>query len=112
MAYFVWPLAIYGRIVPRPNSTGWLKFHLNQALWFGNFAVLAAFLAMAWPLFVSSLFSNVMVTIWVYALALLVDAALFVLWLVLVLRYSQQARRGELFDIPIVSRITGTAPKK
>ena len=50
---------------------------------------------------------NVTATIWVYVLAMLGDIALFVLWLVLAIRYSQRAARGELFEIPIVSRITG-----
>ena len=112
MAYVVWPLAIYARVVPRPDSTGWLKFHVNQALWFGNIAVAVALVAFAWPLLLSVFVGNVMATIWVYALAMLLDIALFVLWLILAIRYSQQAGRGELFDIPWVARITGTAKPK
>lgn len=112
MAYIVWPLAIYSRFVPRPDSTGWLKFHVNQALWFGNLTVIAALIALSWPLVITALIGNVVATIWLYVLAIVLDGALFVLWLVLALRYSQQAGRGELFDVPYVSRITGTAPKK
>jgi len=55
----------------------------------------------------SLLVGNVTATIWVYILAMLGDIALFVLWLVLAIRYSQRAARGELFEIPIVSRFTG-----
>jgi uncharacterized membrane protein len=58
-------------------------------------------------LLVSLLLTNILATIWIYILAMLADIALFVLWLVLAIRYSQQAARGELFEIPVVSRITG-----
>jgi hypothetical protein len=109
MAYVVWPLAIYARVVPRPDSTGWLKFHVNQALWFGNIAAALAFIAFAWPLALSNVFGSTLATLWIYGLAILLDGALFVLWLILAIRYSQQAGRGELFDIPWVARITGTA---
>lgn len=60
-----------------------------------------------WPLIISLAVTNLIATIWIYVLAMLVDIALFVLWLVLAIRYSQQAARGELFEIPVVSKITG-----
>lgn len=47
-----------------------------------------------------------------YAFAMLLDATLFVLWLVLAIRYSQRAAHGELFDIPWVARIKGKLPQK
>ncbi len=112
MAYVLWPVAIYGRMAPRPESSGWLKFHLNQALWFGNLSAAIAFLAFSWPLVLSLFVGNVAATLWIYGLAGLIDIALFVLWLVLAIRYSQQAGRGELFLIPWVSRITGTTKTK
>jgi hypothetical protein len=56
--------------------------------------------------------SNVRATIWAYALALLIDVALFSAWLLLALRFSRRAARGELFDIPWIARITGTAVRK
>ena len=70
-------------------------------------SALTALVALAWPLIISLAVTNVLATIWIYALAMLVDIALFVLWLVLAIRYSQQAARGELFEIPVVSKITG-----
>jgi uncharacterized membrane protein len=103
----VWPLAIYARIAPRPDATTWYLYHLRQALWFGNLSALTAFVALVWPLVLSLLVTNVVATIWIYVLAMLADLALFVLWLVLAIRYSQRAARGELFEIPVVSKITG-----
>lgn len=103
----MWPLAIYARLAPRPDASSWFQFHLRQALWFGNVSAAAAFLALGWPLLLSLLVGNVTATIWMYVLAIVADVALFVLWLVLALRYSQRAARGELFDIPLVSRFTG-----
>lgn len=103
----MWPLAIYARIAPRPDASTWYQYHLRQALWFGNLSAATALAALLWPLLVSLAVSNVIATIWIYILAMLVDIALFVLWLVFAIRYSQRAARGELFEIPIVSRITG-----
>ena len=107
VAYLVWPLAIYARIAPRPDATTWFQYHLRQALWFGNLSALMALVALVWPLVISLLVTNVVATIWIYVLAMLIDVALFVLWLVLAIRYSQRAARGELFEVPVVSKITG-----
>ncbi len=60
-----------------------------------------------WPFVISLLVTNVVATIWIYVFAMLIDIALFVLWLVVAIRYSQRAARGELFEIPVVSKITG-----
>ena len=107
MAYLVWPLAIYARIAPRPDATSWAQFHLRQALWFGNVSAIAALVALLWPLAISLFLTSATATIWIYVLAMLVDSALFVLWLVVAIRYSQRAARGELFEVPYVTRFTG-----
>jgi len=86
--------------------------HLRQALWFGNIAALGAFIAFLWPLAASLLIADVVATLWIYGLALLIDIAYFVLWLVLAMRYSRRAARGELFTIPLVARVTGTWSRK
>ena len=65
---------------------------------------------MLWPLVLSSLVSSIGATIWIYALALLLDCALLVVWLVLAMRYSRRAGRGEFFVIPWVARLTGGTP--
>jgi hypothetical protein len=103
----VWPLAIYARIAPRPDASTWYQYHLRQALWFGNLSALTALVALVWPLLLSVVVTDVTATIWIYVLAMVVDIALFVLWLVLAIGYSQRVARGELFEIPVVSRITG-----
>lgn len=103
----MWPLAIYARVAPRPDASNWYRFQLRQALWFGNVAAFTALVALLWPLVFSVLIGNVVATLWMYGLALLADVALFVLWLVLAIRYSQRAARGELFDIPFLARFTG-----
>jgi uncharacterized membrane protein len=63
--------------------------------------------ALVWPLALSIVLTNVTATIWSYLLAMTADVTLFVLWLVLAIRYSQRAARGELFEIPYVTRFTG-----
>ena len=91
------------------------RSHLRQALWFGTITAVAAFVALVWPLVFSLVVANVAAHIWMYVLAILIDVALFVLWLVLAMRYSQRAARGESFEIPFIERFvgpTGTGRKK
>jgi hypothetical protein len=104
-------VAIYERIAPRTDASGWYRFHLRQALWFGNIAALAALVALLWPLILSLIVTNVVATIWIYILAMLLDIALFVLWLLLAMRYSRRAAAGALFTVPWLARLTGT-PKQ
>lgn len=85
---------------------------MRQALWFGNVALLIALIAFAWPLVVSFVVGNIAVTLWLYGFAMLLDAALFVWWLVLAIRYSRRAAGGELFTIPMVAPLTGTWSRK
>ena len=108
MAYYVWPMAVYALFEPRTDVSHWYRFHLRQSLWFGLMATLVAFVAFAWPLLASVFLGNPIVTIWVYVVAMVVDVALFVLWLRQAMRYSQRAGRGELFEIAWVARLTGT----
>lgn len=110
LAYLVWPVAVYDRIAPRPEASNWYRVHLRQALKFGNRAALAALVAFLWPLLLSFFVTSVVATIWIYVIAMLIDIALFVLWLVAAIRYSQRAGRGELFEIPWLSR-TGKPPR-
>jgi len=112
LAYLAWPIAAYDWIAPREEASHWYRFQMRQALWFGNLAVLAAFVAFAWPLLLSFLLTDVTITIFLYAIAMLLDIALFVGWLVLALRYSRRAAHGDLFDVPLVTRITGTLSRK
>ena len=111
LAYLAWPVAVYEAIAPRADATHWYRLHLKQALWFGNLAALAGFLALVWPLLLSFFIADPLGVIWAYALAMLIDIALFVLWLVLALRYSRRAGRGEFFQIAWLSRFTGTTTK-
>ncbi len=79
---------------------------MRQALWFGALSALIGLVALLWPLVSSIGIGSIRVTLWIYGFASLLDLALFVLWVVLALRYSQRASRGELFDVPWVARIT------
>lgn len=81
---------------------------MRQALWFGNLALIIGMIALAWPLAASLILGDIGVTLWLYAFAMLLDVALFVLWLLLAIRYSRRAANGELFTIPLVAALTGT----
>jgi uncharacterized membrane protein len=85
---------------------------MRQALGFGILSSLIGFVALLWPLVLSALVANVVATLWIYGLAMIIDLALLVLWIVLAVRYSQRAARGELFDVPWVARLTGTSVEK
>jgi hypothetical protein len=85
---------------------------MRQALGFGVLSSVVGLAALLWPLVLSTLVGNVVATLWIYGLAMLIDLGLLVLWIVLALRYSQRAARGELFDVPWVARLTGTSVRK
>jgi uncharacterized membrane protein len=112
LAYLIWPLALTERVTPRPDASQWFRFHMRQARWFGALAAVIGFAALLWPLLLSLVIANPTATIWIYGVAMLADLTLFVLWLVLAMRYSQRAEQGELFDVPWVARITGTSVRK
>jgi hypothetical protein len=112
LAYLAWPIAVYDRIAPREDVSSWFRFQMRQALWFGNFAVAIAFVALLWPLLASFIIPDATFTIWIYAVAMVADVVLFVGWLVLALRYSRRAAHGDLFDVPWVVRLTGTRSQK
>lgn len=111
IAYLAWPVALYDRVSPRADASQWYRFHLRQAFWFGNIAAAITLAAFVWPLLLSFFFSAIGAIIWIYALAFVADIALFVLWLVLAMRYSRRAAAGELFDVPWVARLKGPNPK-
>jgi hypothetical protein len=85
---------------------------MRQARWFGALSAVVGFVALLWPLLLSMLVANAMATLWIYGLAIIADLALFVLWIVLAMRYSQRAGNGDLFEIPWVARMTGSAARK
>ena len=112
IAYLAWPLAAYDRIAPRDTASSWYRFHMRQALWFGILSSAIGFAALAWPLLISLLVGDVGATIWLYAIALTIDAFLFCIWLVLALRYSRRAAAGDLFDVPWVVGLTGASSSR
>ncbi len=113
-SYLVWPMAAYDTVVDRDKKSNWFEFHTRQALWFGIIAGAVAFVALAWPLLLSAIVagfapvagSTITATIWIYVVAMLLDLAVFGVVLTLALGYSRRAARGEMFEIPLVSKIT------
>jgi hypothetical protein len=105
-------MALLERVTPRPDASGWFRFHLRQALGFGILSSAIGLAALLWPLVLSGLVANVVATLWIYGVAMIVDLGLLVLWVISALRYSQRAARGELFDVPWVARLTGTSVEK
>lgn len=105
-------MALLERVAPRPEASGWFRFHMRQALGFGMLSSAIGLAAFIWPLVLSAILANVVATLWIYGVAMIVDLVLLVVWIVLALRYSQRAARGELFDVPWVARLTGTSVEK
>lgn len=85
---------------------------MRQALGFGILSSAIGLAALLWPLVLSVLVANVVATLWIYGLAMLIDLVALAAWLLLAVRYSQRAGRGELFDVPWVARLTGTSVRK
>ena len=99
-------------MTPRPEASRWFRFHVRQALGFGILSSAIGLAALLWPLVLSVLIGNIVATLWIYGVAMIVDLTLLVVWLVLAIRYSQRAGRGELFDVAWVARLTGTTAGK
>jgi hypothetical protein len=106
LAYLVWPVAVYDFIARRPDGSHWYRFHMRQALKFGNAAALAALVALLWPLVVSFFLTGIAVTIWLYAIAIVIDVTLAAIWAVLAIQYGRRAANGRLFDIPWIRERT------
>jgi hypothetical protein len=106
----VWPLAIGERMAPRDDASHWYKFHLRQALWFGNALAAAWLVALLWPLLLTFVFPDMTATLWFYGLGMLIDTVLLIASIVAALRYSRRAARGAFFVIPWLARLTGSGP--
>lgn len=94
-----WPVALYESFVEREPASLWYRAQVRQAVSFGMRSTLAGIAALAWPLVFSMFFGNVTATLVLYAIAILLDAALLVIWIRLVIRYGKQASRGETFTL-------------
>jgi hypothetical protein len=105
-------MALLERVTPRPEASGWFRFHMRQALGFGMLSSAIGFAALLWPLVLSASVANVVATLWIYGVAMIVDLALLAVWGLLAVGYSQRAARGELFNVPWVARLTGTSVEK
>jgi Na+/melibiose symporter-like transporter len=93
--------------VEREPASSWYRVQVRQAVRFGTRSAGLALAALLWPLIGSLLVGNVAVTLMMYAVAIVLDCALFVIWLRHALRYSKRAARGETFDLePLVSAAT------
>lgn len=110
--YLIWPMAFYETFSVRDTKSNWFEFHTRQALWFGILAGTVALVAFLWPLVLSAVVAglapgaSIGATIWIYALAIVIDFVVFAVLLTFAVRYSRRAARGEMFEIPLVSQIT------
>ncbi|MBV8246585.1 MAG: hypothetical protein JOZ38_11720 [Candidatus Eremiobacteraeota bacterium] len=102
----LWPRSVFELLAVRSSRSDWLELHTRQAFWFGVLGLLAVTLALLWPVLLSVALGSVAATLWIYAIALVQDVGLFVLLLVLAIRYSRRAARGEMFEIPIAGALT------
>ena len=107
LAYLAWPIAVIDRVAPREPASHWYRGQMRQALWFGLASLGVALVALLWPLLLSALIPYSTAIIAFYAVALLVDLSLLVVWLLRALGYSRRAARGEWFEIPWLLRVTG-----
>jgi len=99
LGYLFWPAALYEHYVEREPASSWYRLQVRQALRFGVRSTAVAIGALLWPLIGSLLIGNVAFTLVMYALAIVLDCVLFVIWLRHAVRYSKRAARGETFDL-------------
>jgi hypothetical protein len=99
LAYLFWPAALYEQFVEREPASSWYRLQIRQAMRFGVRWSGAMAAALLWPLICSLLIENLTATLIAYGIAIVIDAAVFVVWLRLALRYSKQAARGKTFSL-------------
>ncbi len=106
-AYLVWPLALAALLAETPATSRWTRIHTRQALAFGLGAGAGYVVLLALPLLfvVADAGISTGTTVGVYSVGLTLDVIGFVVLTVLAFSYAARAGRGELFTIPLVSRI-------
>jgi hypothetical protein len=106
-AYLVWPLALATLLREDPAASRWSRIHTRQALTFGLAATIGYLILLALPMFVVIGDAGISTgqTVIVYTAGLLLDAIVFVALAYFAFAYAARAARGELFTIPLVSKI-------
>jgi uncharacterized membrane protein len=106
-AYLVWPLALAALLRENPAASRWSRIHTRQALTFGLAATIGYLILLALPMFVVIGDAGIStgLTVIVYTAGLLLDAIVFVALAYFAFSYAARAARGELFTIPLVSKI-------
>lgn len=99
LGYLFWPAALYEQYVEREPASSWYRLQIRQALRFGVRWTAAGIAALLWPLIFALLVGSVTATLIAYGIAMLLDVAVFVVWLRHALRYSKQAARGQTFAL-------------
>lgn len=113
MGYLIWPAAIYEQFVEREPASSWYRQQIRQAVRFGVRSTLVGLSALVWPLVLSLLCGNLTATLVFYAVAIVLDCALFVIWLKRAVGYSKRAARGETFGLRSQrAQTTRTVPAK
>ncbi len=97
--YLVWPAALYEHLFEREPASSWYRLQIRQAVRFGTRSAGIAFAALLWPLLASLLSGSVTLTLIAYAIAIILDCVLFIVWLRHALLYSRGAARGETFTL-------------
>jgi uncharacterized membrane protein len=106
-AYLVWPLALAALLREDPAASRWSRIHTRQALTFGLTATIGYVILLALPMLVVIGDAGIStgMTVIVYTAGLLLDAIGFVVLAYFAFSYAARAARGELFTIPVVSKI-------
>jgi hypothetical protein len=106
-AYLVWPLALAALLREDPAASRWSRIHTRQALTFGLAATVGYLILLALPMFIVIGDAEIStgLTVIVYTAGLLLDAIGFVALAYFAFSYGARASRGELFTIPLVSKI-------
>ncbi|GAC1425465.1 MAG: hypothetical protein NVSMB5_19760 [Candidatus Velthaea sp.] len=101
----MWPLAAADLIREGDNATIWSRLHARQALLLGLLTTIGYVILLALPLIIMIADPGISTgaTIAVYVVGLLADFIAGLTLLVIALRYSGKAGRGELFAVPLVT---------
>ena len=107
IGYLVWPLALADIVREAGSASSWSRIHARQAVAFGILAGGAYLLVLALPLLIVIAYPAISTTavVTIYTAGILADILGGLVLFGLALFYSGRASRGDLFAIPIVTRL-------
>ena len=106
LGYLVWPVSLLD-LVRSEGETFWSRLHARQAAILGMLGTLLFLASLALPLILIVAWPGIgtRATILLYSVGIAVDLVVGVSLVLVSIAYASRASKGELFAIPVVTRL-------